>query len=135
MAPQLGTLSEIQWPRLRGSKASKFCAVRQYKRFRALGQDLMDMIRTALDATGVAFQIVGDPTLFEIVFSVHAPKSYRDVQNGNVQMAQVWNNTLRANGIFKSAGKTYPSLALTKEDLTITSKAVQKAAAAIAELG
>ena len=133
---QLGTLSGNPVAAAAGLKSLEILRREgQYKRFRALGQDLMDMIRTALDATGVAFQIVGDPTLFEIVFSAYAPKSYRDVQNGNVQMAQVWNNTLRANGIFKSAGKTYPSLALTKEDLTITSKAVQKAAAAIAELG
>ncbi|WP_275041683.1 hypothetical protein [Leisingera sp. ANG-S5] len=38
---------------------------------------------------------------------------------------------LRQEGIFKSPGKTYPSLALTDEDLEQTEAAIRKAAAAL----
>ena len=56
------------------------------------------------------------------------------VQNGDVQAAKAWNDTLRANGIFKSPGKTYPSLILSEEDLAITQAAIDKAAQAVAYL-
>ncbi|NCW05372.1 MAG: aspartate aminotransferase family protein, partial [Rhodobacteraceae bacterium] len=44
------------------------------------------------------------------------------------------NDTLRANGVFKSPGKTYPSLILSEEDLAITQAAITKAAQAVADI-
>jgi glutamate-1-semialdehyde 2,1-aminomutase len=41
---------------------------------------------------------------------------------------------LHANGIFKSPGKTYPSLVLNEEDLAITQAAIDNAAQAVAYL-
>jgi glutamate-1-semialdehyde 2,1-aminomutase len=90
------------------------------------------MISDALGKTGVPFHIVGHPTLLEVVFHDIQPLDYRMVQNGDVQAAKAWNDTLRANGVFKSPGKTYPSLILSEEDLAITQSAVTKAAQAVA---
>ncbi|NCV11514.1 MAG: aminotransferase class III-fold pyridoxal phosphate-dependent enzyme [Rhodobacteraceae bacterium] len=92
------------------------------------------MIRDALGKTGVPFHIVGHPTLFEVVFHEIQPLDYRMVQNGDEQAGKAWNDTLRANGIFKSPGKTYPSLILSEEDLAITQAAIDKAAQAVAYL-
>ena len=44
----------------------------------------------------------------------------------DAQAAKAWNDTLRANGIFKSPGKTYPSLILSEEDLAITQPRLTK---------
>ena len=43
-------------------------------------------------------------------------------------MNAMWNETLRANGVFKSAAKLYPSLALTEMDLELTRGAIDLAA-------
>ena len=56
------------------------------------------------------------------------------VQNGDAKAAKAWNDTLLANGVFKSPGKTYPSLILSEEDLAITQAAIDKAAQAVAYL-
>ena len=90
------------------------------------------MMENALDQTGVPFHIVGHPTLFEVVFHQIQPLDYRMVQNGDAHAAKAWNTTLHANGVFKSPGKTYPSLILSEEDLTITQAAIAKAAEAVA---
>ena len=92
----------------------------------------MGMIDSQLRATGVPYQIVGDATLFEVVFTKDAPRDYRAVQDGDAAAAGRWNAALKANGIFKSAGKTYPSLALTEADLQVTEAAIAKAARAVA---
>ena len=131
---QLGTLSGNPVASVAGLKSLEILRRDgQYPRLRGLGEQIMDMIRRALDPTGVPYQIVGDATLFEVVFTDSPPRDYRDVQAGNAQCAKLWNDTLRDHGIFKSPGKTYPSLALTQEDLAITGKAVQAAAVALSE--
>ena len=43
-----------------------------------------------------------------------------------------FNAVLRENGVFKSPGKVYPSLALTEDDFDLTETAIFKAAGAIA---
>ena len=43
-----------------------------------------------------------------------------------------FNRVLREHGVFKSPGKTYPSLALTEADFAWTEAAVAMAAAAVA---
>ena len=78
------------------------------------------MIRDALDPVGVPYHIVGDPTLFEIVFSTTQPHDYRSVRGANPCLAKVYNDMLREDGVFKSPGKTYPWLALNDDDLDIT---------------
>jgi glutamate-1-semialdehyde 2,1-aminomutase len=68
------------------------------------------------------------------VFHEVQPLDYRMVQNGDAQSAKAWNDTLHANGIFKSPGKTYPSLVLNEEDLAITQAAIDNAAQAVADI-
>ena len=103
----------------------------QYPRLRDLGDKVAALIRHALDPTGIAYHLVGDATLFEVVFTVQEPRDYRTVQVADAGRAKLWNDTLRANGIFKSPGKTYPSLALTEADFEWTDHAIAKAADAV----
>jgi len=132
---QLGTLSGNPIAAAAGLKSLEILRRKgAYQRFISIGETVSQMIENALDQTGVPFHIVGHPTLFEVVFHDSQPLDYRMVQNGDAQAAKAWNDTLLANGIFKSPGKTYPSLVLNEEDLAITQAAIDKAAQAVAYL-
>ena len=131
---QLGTLSGNPIAAAAGLKSLEI--LRRDGAFETLrqnGKTVMSHVHDTLGKTGVDYQIVGDPTLFEIVFTPKPPKNYRDVQGGDATHAAVWNDVLRQQGLFKSPGKTYPSLVLSKEDLDLTKKAMAQAAQAVAE--
>jgi glutamate-1-semialdehyde 2,1-aminomutase len=131
---QLGTLSGNPVAAAAGLKSLEILRREgQYAALRNTGQRIMAMIDAALGATGVPFRIVGDATLFEVVFATEKPLDYRAVQAADTAAAQRWNGALKANGIFKSPGKTYPSLALTVANLQITEAAIKAAAQAVAE--
>ena len=132
---QLGTLSGNPIAAAAGLKSLEILNREgAYDHLLGLGNRVSQMIRDELGKTGVPFHIVGHPTLFEVVFHDIQPLDYRMVQNGDAQAAKAWNDTLRANGIFKSPGKTYPSLILSEEDLAITQAAIDKAAQAVADI-
>ncbi|WP_164661910.1 aspartate aminotransferase family protein [Tropicibacter sp. Alg240-R139] len=129
---QLGTLSGNPVAAVAGLKTME--VLRRdgaYDQLRANGQRLMDMAGTALSARGIAHQIVGDPTLFEIVFAESQPRDYRDVFNSDSAKAATFNAVLMQEGIFKASGKTYPSLALTEADFELTHRAYEVAAASL----
>ena len=133
---QLGTLSGNPVAAIAGIKSLEILRREgQYETLRGFGHQVQDMIRKALDPVGIGYRIVGDPTLFEIVFTDAKPRTYRDVLGGDAAAGKVWNDTLRAHGIFKSPGKTYPSLALTDADMEMTSDAISQAGKAVAQLG
>ncbi|RYG93149.1 aminotransferase class III-fold pyridoxal phosphate-dependent enzyme [Loktanella sp. IMCC34160] len=127
---QLGTLSGNPVAAVAGLKTMEILRRDgQYARLRGLGEKVQGMVREALDPTGIPYQIVGDPTLFEVVFTGQPPRDYRAVQAADAGRAKVWNDALRAGGIFKSPGKTYPCLALSDADLDQTRAAMRAAAA------
>lgn len=99
---------------------------------RANGARLMAMFDRHLSAAGIAHRIVGHPTLFDVVFTDRDVRTYRDVQAADAAKNAKFNAALRENGVFKSPGKVYPSLALTEADFALTDAAIEKATAAIA---
>ncbi|WP_019296714.1 hypothetical protein [Leisingera sp. ANG-S] len=102
-----------------------------YDQLNRIGQRLMQMTVAALEEAGVPFQIAGEPAVYEVVFTDSKVCDYRDTQAGKAERTKRQNEVLRQEGIFKSPGKTYPSLALTDEDLEQTEAAIRKAAAAL----
>ncbi|SHM75519.1 hypothetical protein SAMN05443432_1151, partial [Roseovarius litoreus] len=84
------------------------------------------------EAAGIPHRIVGHPTLFDVVFTDRDVRTYRDVLSGDQTKTARFNAVLRENGVFKSPGKVYPSLALTEDDFELTEAAIVKAAGAIA---
>ncbi len=130
---QLGTLSGNPVASVAGLKTMEVLRrPGQYDRLREIGQILMDMQSDALSAKGVPHRICGDPTLFDIYFTDRDCVDYRSARHDDPKRNVVWNDVLRANGVFKSAGKLYPSLAVTEVDLDLTRAAVAKAAEAVA---
>ncbi len=129
---QLGTLSGNPVAAAAGLKTMEVLAREgAYDRLRALGRRLQAMQSDALTAAGIAHRVVGDPTLFDIVFLDRDVVNYRDTQDADAAMNTAYNKVLREEGVFKSPGKLYPSLALTEDDLELTQAAVSKAVAAI----
>lgn len=102
-----------------------------YDRLRGIGQSLMDMQADALNAAGIAHQVLGDQTLFDVVFTEGKVTNYRDMLACEAGPYQRYNQVLRARGVFKPVGKLYPSLALTDADLDLTRSAVVAAVAAV----
>ncbi|MCR9157339.1 MAG: aminotransferase class III-fold pyridoxal phosphate-dependent enzyme [Rhodobacteraceae bacterium] len=131
---QLGTLSGNPVAAAAGLKTMEFLRrPGQYARLRELGQILMDMQSAALTEQAIDHRICGDPTLFDIYFTDAEPFDYRTAKHRDAKINEVWNTTLRANGVFKSPGKLYPSLALSPLDLELTRSAFQHAASAVSE--
>jgi glutamate-1-semialdehyde 2,1-aminomutase len=95
-----------------------------YNELNRNGLRLMEMFRTHLTNAGIPHQIVGHPTLFDVVFTDQNVRDYRHVQQSNTALNAQFNQALRQNGIFKSPGKTYPSLALTEADFEQTEQAI-----------
>jgi len=131
---QLGTLSGNPVASAAGLKTMEVLRrPGQYERLRELGQALMEMQASALTEQGIAHRICGDPTLFDIYFTDADPVDYRSAKHGDPRLNETWNGALRANGVFKSPGKLYPSLALRTDDLEVTRSAFKQAANAVSE--
>ncbi len=129
---QLGTLSGNPVACVAGLKTLEILRrPGAYAKLRQIGNSIMDMLRKHLTDAGVEHQIVGDATLFDVVFSARGVRNYRDVLGADDDRNMVFNKVLRQNGIFKSAGKIYPSLAITDDDLALTEKAIAKACRAL----
>ncbi|WP_420861876.1 aspartate aminotransferase family protein [Algirhabdus cladophorae] len=131
---QLGTLSGNPVAAAAGLKTMEVLRREGcYERLRSLGRTLQTMQSEALDAAGIAHQVCGDETLFDIFFTQTACLDYRSARHDDPAVNATYNDVLRANGVFKSPGKLYPSLAITEHDLEQTHAAIQAAVAAIAQ--
>ena len=129
---QLGTLSGNPVAAAAGLKTMEVLRREgAYERLRSLGSELQKMQSDALTRSGIAHKICGDDTLFDIYFTDTPCTDYRTAVHDIPSHSEIWNATLRDNGVFKSPGKMYPSLALTHEDLELTQSAVLEAVSAI----
>ena len=129
---QLGTLSGNPVAAVAGLKTMEILRRdEQYARLRQIGEAIQAMISRHLDGADIAHRIVGDATLFDVLFLDRDVRDYRDVLQADGERNARFNGALRAMGIFKSPGKLYPSLAITDEDLGKTDMALAAATAAI----
>lgn len=131
---QLGTLSGNPVASIAGLKTLEILRrPGTYEKLRETGRQLMDMISGYLGDVDIPHQIVGDETLFDVVFTDRKVRDYRDVLSADARRNAGFNDTLRRKGIFKSPGKLYPSLALTQTDLEQTDNAFRIASEDLAK--
>ncbi len=129
---QLGTLSGNPIASVAGLKTLEILRrPGTYDELIAKGKKVMQACAAHLSACGHAHEVVGHPTLFDVVFIDQSVNNYRDVFSADADKSAAFNKSLRTHGIFKSPGKTYPSLALTDGDLQQTEYAIEQAAKAI----
>jgi glutamate-1-semialdehyde 2,1-aminomutase len=129
---QLGTLSGNPVASAAGLKTMEVLSrPGSYDQLRSIGRDLQQMQSQALTEAGIAHQICGDETLFDIYFTDAPCRDYRSARHDDPSVNARYNAVLREEGIFKSPGKLYPSLAVTDADLELTRNAVSAAVKAI----
>ncbi|MBO9434092.1 aminotransferase class III-fold pyridoxal phosphate-dependent enzyme [Ruegeria sp. R13_0] len=129
---QLGTLSGNPVASVAGLKTMEILRREgTYDQLRATGAALQQMQVDELTKAGIPHQICGDETLFDVYFTANPCRDYRSARHDDPKRNALYNDVLRANGIFKSPGKLYPSLAVTEADLEQTRDAVKQAVAAL----
>ena len=132
---QLGTLSGNPIAAIAGLKTMEVLRRDgQYDQLRKNGKQIMDLLTHHLTEADIDHQIVGDPTLFDVLFTARRVRNYRDVLTADAERNKVFNDEMRAQGILKSPSKVYPSLALTEADFALTHKAIQAATQKLLEM-
>ena len=91
-----------------------------YERIFATGRELMETLAELLNRSGVTAQVVGEPPLFDVVFTSDHVRDYRGTLRGDPDMLRRFNALLRERGILKGEQKYYVSLAHTPEDIRFT---------------
>ena len=126
---QVGTLSGNPVAAVAGLKTMEILRREgAYDRLFENGETLQNIFSEQLSKAGFAHKIVGNETLFDVVFTDSEVRNYRDMLQADAKLNAVFNRLLRERGIFKSPGKTYLSLALTDVDIEQTADAVSNAA-------
>ena len=125
---QLGTLSGNPVAAVAGLKTMEILRrPGAYDQLRGIGKTLQEMQTDALTKAGIAHQLVGDETLFDIIFTDQPCLDYRSTKHQRPEQAALYNQVLRQHGVLKSPSKLYPSLAITQADLSQTEAAVEAA--------
>ncbi|MBY0325164.1 MAG: aminotransferase class III-fold pyridoxal phosphate-dependent enzyme [Reyranella sp.] len=91
-----------------------------YEQVFATGRTLMAALSDLLKRSGFKAQVIGEPPLFDILFTDQPVKDYRDTLKGDAAILKRFNQLLRARGIMKGESKYYVSLAHTRADIDHT---------------
>jgi glutamate-1-semialdehyde 2,1-aminomutase len=99
-----------------------------YDRIRATGRAIMRALEQNFARVGIPAQVVGHPSLFDVVFIDRPVRNYRDVLAGDTVRMKRFNGLLRQRGILKPDSKFYISLAHDDADIAQTIDAIRFAA-------
>ena len=103
---QIGTLSGNPIASVAGLKTLEILRrPGSYEKLRQNGQRIMDFASKELSENNIDFKVVGDQTLFEIIFTNEEILNYRDVQKNDLKIYSKFNQILKENGVFKPIGK------------------------------
>jgi glutamate-1-semialdehyde 2,1-aminomutase len=91
-----------------------------YEQVFKTGRTLMAALSDMLKNAGIKAQVIGEPPLFDIIFTDHPIKDYRDTLKADKAIAGRFNKLLRERGIMKGESKYYVSLAHTQADIDQT---------------
>ncbi|MCO6414993.1 aminotransferase class III-fold pyridoxal phosphate-dependent enzyme [Siccirubricoccus sp. KC 17139] len=97
----------------------------------AYGRKMMAELAGLLKQRGVPGQVLGEPTLFDVVFSAEELRDYRAVMRADANIAKAVNASLRESGILKGDSKYYLSTAHDARDCDQTLSAFAKALASL----
>ena len=126
---QVGTLSGNPVAAVAGLKTMEILRrPGAYDQIRANGETMMEAARSAFAQAGIPVQIVGDPVMFDLVFTDQAVTNYRHVLASDKAAEARYNALMRERGILKPPGKVYTHLALTEADLDQVGGAISEAA-------
>ncbi|MCC6717862.1 MAG: aminotransferase class III-fold pyridoxal phosphate-dependent enzyme [Acetobacteraceae bacterium] len=104
-----------------------------YEKAFATGRELMGTLSELLRAAGLPAQVIGEPVLFDVVFTGEPIRDYRGTLKGDADMLRRFNAALRQRGVMKGESKYYVSVAHTDADVKHTVEAWKGAIAEIAK--
>ncbi len=130
---QVGTLSGNPVAAVAGLKTLEILRrPGSYERIRETGKAIMAALTEALTEAGLPHRLVGDPVLFDVVFTERPVRDYRDCLAGDQGLLKSFNKSMRAEGILKAESKVYISLAHDEADIEQTREAIRVSAKAAA---
>jgi glutamate-1-semialdehyde 2,1-aminomutase len=80
----------------------------------------MDELSQSLASAGLKAQIVGEPPMFDVVFTDGEVRNYRDTLRGDKAKLSKLNALLLERGVLKGKDKCYLSTSLTDADVQLT---------------
>ncbi len=98
-----------------------------YEQVFATGRSLWDGLARLIRDAALPAQLVGEPPLFDVVFTTGEVRDYRSMLRADTTMQKHFNTHLRAGGILKGDSKYYLSLAHDAADVTQTLDAFRTA--------
>ena len=128
--PQIGTLSGNPVAAVAGLATLEILRrPGAYERIFATGRALWAGMRAALDAAGVPAVILGEPVMFDALFTnAERVTEYRGTIDVDKAASRRFNAALRRHGIFKSDSKMYVALAHDERDVRESIEAFHAAA-------
>ncbi len=100
-----------------------------YEQVFGTGRELMGALDGILKKAGIKATVIGEPPLFDVLFTDQPIKDYRDTLKADKTIAGKFNKLLRERGLMKGESKYYVSLAHTRADIDHTIRAWTEAAA------
>ena len=99
-----------------------------YDRIQATGRTIMQALEANFARVGIPAQVIGHPSLFDVIFTDRPVHNYRDFIGGDAGRMKRFNTLLRQRGILKPDSKFYISLAHDDADIAQTVEAIRFAA-------
>ena len=131
--PQVGTLSGNPVAAVAGlATLDVLSRPGAFDRLFDTGRRLMAALEGILAANGIDARVVGEPPLFDVVFTHGAVNNHRDMLTGNAAMLKRFNALLGESGVLKADSKIYVSMAINDEDITRTIAAMEDAISRLA---
>ena len=130
--PQVGTLSGNPVAAAAGLATLAILArPGTYERFFATGNKLRAALSELLARAGLDAQILGEPTMFDVVFRSGEVRNYRDMLRADKAKLARLNALLRERGVLKGENKCYLSVMLDDRDVSQTIDAWEDAIKAL----
>jgi glutamate-1-semialdehyde 2,1-aminomutase len=102
-----------------------------YERLRRSGTTLQSGLARAIGKSGLTAQVVGEPVVFDVIFTEGDVHDYRSAQTGNREQLRRFNEECLKGGVLKGEHKIYMSLVHTNEDIDRTLVVFEAALAAL----
>lgn len=126
---QVGTLSGNPMAAVAGLKTLEILRrPGSYQRMRETGGAIMASLEENLARVGVPARVVGEPVLFDAVFTDQPVVDYRGILRGDADHHRRFAAALRARGVLKLDSKFYISLAHDAADIADAKEAIAAAA-------
>jgi glutamate-1-semialdehyde 2,1-aminomutase len=98
-----------------------------YETLHGTGRRLMAGLAELAQRSGLPAQVVGEPVVFDILFTAEPVTDYRSLQKADGGLARAFTTELIKRGVVKNTQKMYMSLAHTDADVAKTLQACEDA--------